>query len=184
MLVVTDEFDLATSAEAPGIIADHQVDGKQVEAQRTPDPPSQTTPYMPESSSPKRVTQEVCQITSRKFRLFLGTLSVSTMKKVTRPIDTNRRDRNVSYHHEVKVRFSSSFLNRGLMARFYANTIGGFNISHSLVAVPIVHWDTGIFADFDNGDTDTMTRKILNGEYSPNTTDIYGSSLLAMASQP
>lgn len=96
MLMVTDVFDLATSAEVPSIMADDRDgDGNRAEAQST-HPPSQNTFYKPESPSPKRVTQEVCHVMSWNFHLFLGTLSVSTMKKATRPIGTDRRDRNVS----------------------------------------------------------------------------------------
>jgi hypothetical protein len=82
--MLTDAFDLATSAKVPGIIEDHQADENRAEAQSTRDPLSQTTLCKSEYSSPKRAAQEVCHIMSRNFRLFLGTLSVSTTKKVTR----------------------------------------------------------------------------------------------------
>lgn len=181
--MVSDEFDLATSAEVSSIIADRQFDGNKPDVQSISDPLSQTTLHKPDSPSPKRAAQEVCQVMSRNYRLFLENSSVSAMKKVTRPIDTNRRDRNVSYHHEVKVRFSSSFLNRGLMARFYANTIGGFNFSHSLATVRIVPDNTGIFHDVRVGDINTVVRRLSNGEDSPNNTGRYGCSLLAMVSR-
>jgi hypothetical protein len=70
------------------------------------------------------------------------------------------------------------------MARFYANTIGGFKFSHTLITVRIVPEDPAIFTDVCKDDINIVVRKRLNGEDSPNTMTRAGNSLLALVSQP
>ncbi|KAJ5470692.1 ankyrin repeat-containing domain protein [Penicillium desertorum] len=128
----------------------------------------------------QRTHHEVYQIRSQHFNLFLGMLSVSILRKKNTESDSSKRREN-SYA-EIKLRFAPSwFICKAFIARLYASTTGGLNLSQSLATVHIVPRYEGIFVDVCCGEVAAVRKTFEERKASPNSADKYGHSLIAMA---
>jgi hypothetical protein len=106
-------------------------------------------------------------------------LSVSILRKNNKAIDSRKRRENSET--EIKLRFAPSwFICKAFMARLYASTTGGLNLSQNLVTVQIVPRYEGIFLDVCSGEITTVRKTFEERKASPNSADKYGHSLLAM----
>lgn len=66
------------------------------------------------------------------------------------------------------------------MAKIYASSSLGLNLSQSLAALHIVPRYEGIFYDICCGDITNATKRFQERSAFPNSTDKYGHSLIAM----
>lgn len=121
---------------------------------------------------------KVYHIRSQIFRPFLGRLLVSSLKNESPTYDTKKRQRNG--YIELKISLSLSFLRKVIVVSVSANATGGFNLLQRLEMVHIVPRYEGIFYDVCCGNTVSVQRRFKEGKSLPNSTDIYGHSLLAM----
>lgn len=117
-------------------------------------------------------------IRSQTFRPFLGRILVSSLKKESPTYEAKKRQRN-SYI-ELQISLSLSFLRKVFVVSLSANATGGFNLLQRLEMVQIVPRYEGIFYDVCCGNTVGVQRRFKEGKCLPNSTDIYGHSLLAM----
>lgn len=131
--------------------------------------------YSPHRGEPR----EVYHIRSHQFNLFLGTLSVSSVKR--RQLTNNPNETQQYSSSEVKIRFAPSLLIcKGFMTRFYASTARGYNLQQSLSAVYIVPRHEGIFLDVCCGEITKVKKRFQEKSAWANSTDKYGQSLIAM----
>jgi hypothetical protein len=106
-------------------------------------------------------------------------LSVSILRKKNTASASSKSQK--SPYTEIKLRFIPSwFISKAFIARLYASTTGGLNLSQNLATVQIVPRYEGIFLDVCFGEIATVRKTIEERKASPNGADKYGHSLIAM----